>query len=61
MTKRKGNTLNCSSEQMRTLCEGTAVDDVGETFSEFIVVETGTFGIKCVDSIVGILEPCPID
>jgi hypothetical protein len=59
--KKKESTLNCSSEQMRTLCEGTAVDDVGETFSEFIVVKIGTFGVKNVDSMVGILEPCPID
>jgi len=46
---------------MRTLCEVTGVDEVGDTFSEFIVVAAGTFGVENVDSIVGILEPCPID
>ncbi len=55
------NTLNCSSEQMSTLCDVMAVDKVGETFSELTVVGTGTFGVEGVDSIVGILEPCPIE
>jgi hypothetical protein len=53
------NTLNCSSEQMRTLCEVIAVDEI---CSEFVV--TGSvemFEVEDVDSIVGILEPCPTD
>jgi hypothetical protein len=54
-------TLNCSSEQIRTLCEVTDVDEVGETLSELIVVDIGVFKTEDVDSIVGILEPCPID
>jgi len=46
---------------MSTLCDVMAVDKVGETFSELTVVGTGTFGVEGVDSIVGILEPCPIE
>ncbi len=59
--EKKWNTLNCSSEQMRTLCEVTDVGEVGETFSEYIVVGAGTLGVESVDSIVGILEPDPMD
>ena len=56
--KRNANTLNCSSEQMRTRCVVIAIEEVGELFSALFVVESGTFD---VDSSVGILDPCPID
>ena len=59
----ENTTLNCSSEQIRTLCEVTVVVvvEVGEIVSELIVIGIGTFEVDGVDSIVGILEPCPID
>jgi hypothetical protein len=34
----KVNTLNCSSEQMRTLCEVAAIGEAGDAFSEIGVV-----------------------
>ena len=55
------STLNCSSEQIRTLCEGTELDEVGETLSEVVVAGREMLGTIVGDSTVGIPEPCPID
>lgn len=55
------NTLNCSSEQIRTLCDVNVVDGVCVEFSEGIIVIEGIFDVEGTDSIIGIPEPCPID
>ena len=58
---RKANTLNCSSEQIRTLCEVNVVDEISGTFSEWLIDGIGTFEVIGTDSIVEMPEPCPIN
>ena len=42
--EKKSHTLNCSSEQMRTLCVVTAVDDVGDLCDGRLVEDHRGFG-----------------
>jgi hypothetical protein len=44
---------------MRTLCDGTRFDEVGETFSAVFVIGGEPLGTIVDDSTVGIPEPCP--
>ena len=46
---------------MRTLCDVTGLDEVGETLSVIVAAGGETLGTIVGDSTVGIPEPCPID